>query len=128
MLQFILKRLLNVPLLLILATLFAFVIVQSGPGNVIDNKPMSANLGPRQVEQYIAEFGLDRPVMVQYVAWLGRVARSRSKWRPRALAVHQPTRDRSHRSSDSKLTGACALEPRRDLPILGLDRRSQRRA
>lgn len=95
MLQFILKRLLNVPLLLILATLFAFVIIQSGPGNVIDNKTMSANLGPRQVEQYIAEFGLDRPVMVQYVAWLGRAAsghlgRSLSASRPVTEVIGRP--------------------------------------
>ena len=55
MLQFILKRLLNVPLLLILATLFAFVIIQSGPGNVIDNKTMSANLGPRRIGVHAAQ-------------------------------------------------------------------------
>jgi peptide/nickel transport system permease protein len=95
MVGFVGRRLLNVPLLLVLATLLAFVVLQSGPGNVVDNQTRSADLSPRQVEQYIAEFGLDKPVIVQYVDWLGRAAvgdlgRSLATSRPVTEVVARP--------------------------------------
>jgi peptide/nickel transport system permease protein len=73
MIAFVLRRLLNIPILFVLSTLLSFVILQLGPGNPVELQAFAENrYGARAVEQYIREFGLDQPVMVQYVNWLGR--------------------------------------------------------
>jgi peptide/nickel transport system permease protein len=73
MLLFIGKRLLAVPLLFVLSTLLAFMIIQAGPGNPAQLQAFGDDrYGRREVERFIAEFGLDKPVMVQYLEWLGR--------------------------------------------------------
>lgn len=75
MLLFITKRLLAAPLLFVLSTLVAFMIIQAGPGNPAQLQAFGEDrYGRREVERFIAEFGLDKPVMVQYTQWLGRAA------------------------------------------------------
>jgi peptide/nickel transport system permease protein len=73
MLLFIGKRLLALPVLFVLSTLLAFMIIQAGPGNPAQLQAFGEDrYGQREVERFIAEFGLDKPVMVQYIEWLGR--------------------------------------------------------
>jgi peptide/nickel transport system permease protein len=73
MLLFIVKRLLNIPILFVLSTLLAFMIIQAGPGSPAELQAFGEDrYGRREVERFIAEFGLDKPVMVQYIEWLGR--------------------------------------------------------
>jgi peptide/nickel transport system permease protein len=75
LLPFVLKRLLNVIPLFVGATLLAFVVLQVGPGNTA--QMLRNNLAMQQsgeADRIIREFGLDRPVMVQYVAWLSHAA------------------------------------------------------
>jgi len=57
-----------------LVTIIAFVLIRLAPGD-----PSAVMLGsdatPAAVAQFRAAYGLDRPIAVQYVAWLGHVVR-----------------------------------------------------
>jgi peptide/nickel transport system permease protein len=73
MFRFLFKRLLvALPILFLVAT-FTFFLVQMVPGD-----PASFLLGgsasAAQVKELDAQLGLDRPVLAQYVSWLGDVA------------------------------------------------------
>lgn len=73
MFLFVLKRLLNIPIMFVLSTFLAFIIIQAGPGNPADLQALGNDrYGQREVQRFIAEFGLDKPVPVQYLEWLGR--------------------------------------------------------
>jgi peptide/nickel transport system permease protein len=70
---YILKRLLQMVPTILAITFVVFVMMQSIPGD-----PMVSLLGDGYTEEAAAqareEFGLDRPVVVQYVIWLGKLA------------------------------------------------------
>ncbi|HMN79976.1 MAG TPA: ABC transporter permease [Burkholderiaceae bacterium] len=72
MVRFMLKRLLSLALVLWLVTIIAFAVIRLAPGD-----PSAVMLGSDATPQAVAEFrvayGLDRPIPIQYVAWLGRV-------------------------------------------------------
>ena len=57
-----------------LVTIIAFVLIRLAPGD-----PSAVMLGsdatPAAVAQFRAAYGLDRPIAVQYMAWLGHVVR-----------------------------------------------------
>lgn len=73
MLIYIVKRLLNAPILFIFSTLLAFMIIQAGPGNPAELQAFGDDrYGRREVKRFIAEFGLNQPVLVQYQGWLTR--------------------------------------------------------
>src|SRR5262249_58693714 len=62
-----------------LVTIIAFVLIRLAPGD-----PSAVMLGsdatPTAVAQFRAAYGLDRPIAVQYMAWLGPVV-------PRRLGI-----------------------------------------
>ncbi|HZW04530.1 MAG TPA: ABC transporter permease [Anaerolineaceae bacterium] len=75
MLNYILRRLLLVPLLLIGITLVVFILIQLAPGD-----PVTAQYGlklaeadPVRIERLREELGLNDPIMVQYVRYLGNL-------------------------------------------------------
>lgn len=74
MLQFVVRRLLLSIPVLILVTLLVFILIHVVPGN-----PGRAILGPEASPEAVAAFnrahGLDRPLHVQYLTWLGGVLR-----------------------------------------------------
>jgi len=57
------------------ATLLAFVISQLVPGDFLTTKALEPNVRPETIERLRAQFGLDQPVMVQYVRWMGNILR-----------------------------------------------------
>ena len=75
MLTFILRRVLLMIPVLLGVTLVTFIIVRSIPGD-----PVEVLLGadrrstPEQIEAIRQSYGLDQPLPVQYVKWLGHVA------------------------------------------------------
>jgi peptide/nickel transport system permease protein len=72
--RYIAKRLLTAVPSLLIATLIVFTLPRLIPGDVVEL--MLAERAYRQdVEMLRAHLGLDRPVPVQYVEWLGRVVR-----------------------------------------------------
>ena len=71
---FLASRALSLAFVLWLVTVIAFVVIRLAPGD-----PSAIMLGsdatPKAVAEFRAKYGLDRPIAVQYVAWLGRVVR-----------------------------------------------------
>ena len=69
---YILRRLLQIVPTIIMITLVVFVMMQSIPGD-----PVVAMLGEAYTEEDATkvrrEYGLDKPVLVQYVIWLGKL-------------------------------------------------------
>src|SRR5881409_1207430 len=69
---YILKRLLQIVPTVLMITLVVFVMMRSIPGD-----PVVALLGDAYIEENAikarVDYGLDKPVMVQYVIWLGKL-------------------------------------------------------
>ena len=74
MLRFVARRLLLMIPLLVGITLISFVVVRLAPGGPVE---MATDLNPKVTaearERLRAYYGLDRPLHVQYLSWLGRV-------------------------------------------------------
>ena len=67
----ILRRLLQLFVVLILSTLFAFSLLRLFPGDVADAViPFGT---PQQKAQFRADNGLDKPFFEQYATWLGNI-------------------------------------------------------
>ena len=74
MLRYALKRLLLVVPTLLLVTVFVFGIVRAIPGDVVDMMREQFQYG-RDAAELRARLGLDRPLVEQYLTWVGGVAR-----------------------------------------------------
>ncbi len=76
MITYLAKRILMLIPLLIGITLITFAVIHLAPGEPVD---MQISMSPKvsaEARQRIREFyGLDKPLHVQYVQWLGRMAR-----------------------------------------------------
>ena len=74
MTRFLASRALSLAFVLWLVTIIAFVVIRLAPGD-----PSAVMLGsdasPAAVAEFRAKYGLDRPIVVQYGAWLGHVVR-----------------------------------------------------
>lgn len=74
MTRFLMSRVLSLAFVLWLVTIIAFVTIRLAPGD-----PSAIMLGsdatPQAVEEFRAAYGLDRPIVVQYLAWLGHIVR-----------------------------------------------------
>jgi peptide/nickel transport system permease protein len=64
------RRLLLVPVVLLLLSLFVFWMVRSIPGDVVDFR-LESSYTPERAEQMRADLGLDQPLWQQYPDWLG---------------------------------------------------------
>lgn len=74
MITYIIRRILiSIPVLLGV-TLLDFFIIQLAPGSPADLY-LAADASPDYVERVEASLGLDQPIMVQYVNWLGQLLR-----------------------------------------------------
>jgi peptide/nickel transport system permease protein len=74
MTRFLTSRALSLAFVLWLVTIIAFVVIRLAPGD-----PSAVMLGsdatPQAVAAFRASYGLDRPIAVQYLAWLGHIVR-----------------------------------------------------
>ena len=74
MTKFIVRRLLGaIPLVLGIATIIFFV-VNLAPGDPA-NRVLNPNMSPEAREQVRVNLGLDQPVPIRYVRWIGALAR-----------------------------------------------------
>jgi len=71
--SYILKRLLQAVLTLLLASALCFAIIQLAPGNYLDTLKQNPQISPERIEQLRQEFGLDKSAVQQYGLWLWRV-------------------------------------------------------
>jgi peptide/nickel transport system permease protein len=78
MTSFIIRRLIQALIVLLIVTLIVFFVMRLMPGDPILIYVASsndvANLNPEQIQVLRAEFGLDKPIMVQYLSWFGNIA------------------------------------------------------
>ncbi|MEA5471980.1 ABC transporter permease [Spirulina sp. 06S082] len=67
---YILKRLLQALLTLLLASALSFAIIQLAPGNYLDILKEDPTISEDTIAQLTARYGLDRPMWLQYWTWL----------------------------------------------------------
>jgi peptide/nickel transport system permease protein len=71
MLTYIIRRLLQGIVVILLVTVFTFGLMHLAPGDPIDIMVGEARVTDEQIERIRAQWGLDRPVHEQYFVWLG---------------------------------------------------------
>src|SRR5680860_351758 len=72
-LLFLVRRFLQMIPTFIGATMLAFLISQLVPGDFLARKSLEPNVRPETIERMRAQFGLDQPIHVQYVRWMGNL-------------------------------------------------------
>ncbi|MEC4891656.1 MAG: ABC transporter permease [Oscillatoria sp. PMC 1051.18] len=70
---YIVKRLLQGLLTLLLASALSFAIIQLAPGDYLDTLRENPSISQQTIEAYSQQFGLDKPAYVQYLLWLKQV-------------------------------------------------------
>src|ERR687898_3086965 len=76
MTAYLLKRALSLPLTLLGVSVVTFLFLRLIPGDAIVARLGTATaLTPEQMAQMRALFGLDQPLHVQYLSWLGALVR-----------------------------------------------------
>ncbi len=78
MVQYIIKRLLLLPLLLFIFSIFAFVLIQAPPGDFVTSyiaelAASGSSVDQAQIDALRSMYGLDQPMYVQYFHWMGRM-------------------------------------------------------
>lgn len=72
--RYLARRLIQVPLVLVVATLTIFVVVRSTPGDPVQIM-LGMQTSPEAVAAIRKEFRLDEPILLQYVYWVGDLLR-----------------------------------------------------
>ncbi|MFB2881763.1 ABC transporter permease [Floridanema aerugineum] len=67
---YVLKRLLQAALTLLLASALSFAIIQLAPGSYLDTLRQNPKISPERIEELKMQFGLDKPLIMQYFLWL----------------------------------------------------------
>jgi peptide/nickel transport system permease protein len=80
MVAYVIKRLLLLPLLLFIFSVFAFVVIQAPPGDFLTSyiaelAASGTSIDQQQIDALRQLYGLDQPVAIQYVKWVTRVLR-----------------------------------------------------
>ncbi|HXF81317.1 MAG TPA: ABC transporter permease [bacterium] len=75
MLRHIVRRLLQMVPLLLGITMLSFLIIQLSPGDFLAEIRLNPVVSQETVDQMRANFGLDRPLHVQYLRWLANILR-----------------------------------------------------
>lgn len=70
---YILKRLMQAALTLLLASALCFFIVELAPGDYLDTLKENPQISPERIAELTQQFGLDQPPVIQYFRWLLRV-------------------------------------------------------
>ncbi len=70
---YVVKRLLQAIVTLLLASALSFAIIQLAPGDYLDTLKANPKISPERVEELRRQFGLDRPAIEQYGRWLWQV-------------------------------------------------------
>lgn len=71
--SYVIKRLAQALLTLLLASALSFFIIQLAPGDYLDNLRQNPQISEETIKQLQTQFGLDKPVIEQYFLWLKQV-------------------------------------------------------
>lgn len=80
MTQQIVKRLLLLPVLLFIFSVFSFLIIQAPPGDFVTSyiaelASSGSSMDQAQIDALRTQYGLDQPITGQYLKWIGRILR-----------------------------------------------------
>jgi len=80
MFQYIIKRLLLLPFLLLIFSVFVFIIIQAPPGDFVTSyiaelSASGSSIDQAQIDALRERYGLDQPMYVQYFKWMSRMVR-----------------------------------------------------
>ena len=70
---FILKRILQALLTVLLASALSFFIIKLSPGDYIDTLRQNPKISPERIEELRRQFGLDKSNIEQYLLWLRNI-------------------------------------------------------
>jgi len=70
---YVLKRILQALLTLLLASALSFFVIQLAPGDFLDQYRQSPQFSAETIQQLETQFGLDQPAWRQYLSWLYQV-------------------------------------------------------
>ena len=70
---YVVKRMLQALLTLLLASALCFAIIELAPGNYLDTLSQNPKISPETLKQLEQQFGLDKPAIVQYGRWLQQI-------------------------------------------------------
>jgi peptide/nickel transport system permease protein len=70
---FIVKRIIQGLITLLLASLLCFLLIQLAPGDYLSTLKENPKISPERIEQLTRQFGLDKPWTEQYRRWLWQV-------------------------------------------------------
>jgi peptide/nickel transport system permease protein len=73
--RYFFKRLVHSILLLIGVSILSFLFTSLAPGNYFDEMRLNPQISTETVAALRSHYGVDRPVLVRYVRWIGSVAR-----------------------------------------------------
>ena len=76
--QYIVKRLIILPFLLVIFSIFAFFIIQAPPGDFVssyiaDLTASGSSVDQAQIDALRERYGLDQPMYIQYFKWMSRM-------------------------------------------------------
>jgi len=72
--SYLLRRLLQSLLLLALVSMIAFAILHLAPGGPLSQFLATGNMGQEDVDRLMQQYGLNRPLPIQYLEWAGNLA------------------------------------------------------
>jgi peptide/nickel transport system permease protein len=75
LLPYVIRRFFHLIPTFVGATLLAFLIAQLVPGDFVQQRALEPNVRQETIDRMRAQFGLDQPVLVQYVRWMGNIVR-----------------------------------------------------
>ncbi len=70
---YVVKRVMQALLTLLLASALSFFIIQLAPGNYLDTLKQNPKISPERIEELRRQFGLDKPWPEQYGRWLWQI-------------------------------------------------------
>ncbi|WP_017718453.1 ABC transporter permease [Kamptonema formosum] len=70
---YVVKRLLQALVTLLLASALSFAIIQLAPGDYLDTLKQNPKISPETIKQLTVNFGLDKHPVEQYLRWLWRI-------------------------------------------------------
>ena len=73
MLRFVLKRLMHMIPLLLGITFLSFFIISLAPGDYLSTLKMNPQISEETIRRLEADFGLDKPLYLQYIKWLWQI-------------------------------------------------------
>ena len=72
--SYVAKRLVNSIFVLLVLSFLIFAFLRAIPGDPVTTLLGEEEATPEQYEALKAELGLDKPILIQYAKWIGRIA------------------------------------------------------